>query len=226
MGSVHYLDAGIYTVPDVAKLVRASQAQVRGWVEGHPGSKSEPIVLGEFERLGWRATMSFKNLVEALFIKCFARAGFSVQEIRLMAEEARTFFDDPHPFARDIAFKTDGRSIFAEFWNEVGHKEQLYNLRSHNHALREIMQPFIHEPPEYGPDGYARLWRPRREEAPNVVLNPVRAFGQPIMESSGVPVRTLTDALKAENGNYRKVARWYEVTEDEVKEAERFEKAA
>jgi hypothetical protein len=50
MGSVHYLDAGIYTVPDVAKLVRASQAQVRGWVEGHPGSRSQPIVLGEFDR--------------------------------------------------------------------------------------------------------------------------------------------------------------------------------
>lgn len=227
MGSVHYLDAGIYTVPDVAKLVRASHAQVKGWVEGHPGSKSPPIVLGEFERLGWRATMSFKNLIEALFIRCFAKAGFSVQEIRTMAEEARRFFRDPHPFARDIAFKTDGKSIFAEFFTQSAlARPQLYNLGTHNLAIYDIMQPFIHEPPEYGEDGYARLWRPRRSEAPHVVLNPVRAFGQPIMETSGVPVRTLTDALKAEKGNYRKVARWYEVTEDEVREAERFEQAA
>jgi uncharacterized protein (DUF433 family) len=223
---VHYLDAGIYTVPDVARLVRASHAQVRGWVEGHPHSKSKPIVQGEFERLGWRATLSFKNLVEALFIKCFADEGFSVQAIRVMAEEARRFFNDPHPFARNIAFKTDGTSIFAEFWSELRNNAQLYNLKSHNLALRDIMMPFLREPPEYGPDGYARLWRPRREAAPHVVLNPVRAFGQPILERSGVPVRTLVDALAAEQGDYRKVARWYEVEEHEVREAERFEKAA
>lgn len=226
MSSVHYLDAGIYTVPDVARLVRATQAQVHGWVEGHPGSKAQPIVLGEYERLGWRATLSFKNLIEALFIRCFASAGFTIQQIRTMAEEARRFFDDPHPFARDVAFKTDGTSIFAEFWTRSAlDHPQLYNLRNHNLAIYEIMQPFIREPPEYGEDGYARLWRPRREAAPHVVLNPLRAFGQPIMESSGVPVQTLLDALRAEEGNYRKVARWYEVTEDEVREAERYEKA-
>jgi uncharacterized protein (DUF433 family) len=224
--NIHYLDAGIYTVPDVAHFVRASHAQVRGWVEGHAKSKAPPIVLGEFERLGWRATMSFKNLIEALFIKCFADEGFTIQAIRLMAEEARRFFNDPHPFARNVAFKTDGKYIFADFWDELQQKRGLYNLKNHNHAIDEIMRPFLREPPEYGADGYAKLWRPRRDVAPNVILNPVRSFGQPIIAQSGVPVRTLVDALKAERGNYRKVARWYEVSEDQVKEAERFENAA
>jgi hypothetical protein len=46
------------------KLVRASMSQVRGWAEVHKGSTAPPIVLGEFKRLGWRTTLSFKNLID------------------------------------------------------------------------------------------------------------------------------------------------------------------
>lgn len=170
--------------------------------------------------------MSFKNLIEALFIKCFADEGFSIQAIRTMAEEARKFFDDPHPFARDILFKTDGQQIFAEFLNRVTKKTELYNLKRRNWALNEIMQQFLKEPPQYHVNGYARIWYPRQQIAPHVLLNPAYAFGQPVMDESGIPTRTLFDALRAENGDYKTIARWYEVTEDEVREAERFEKAA
>jgi len=222
MTQLQYLDAGIYTFPEVAGLVGATQPQVRGWATGYPGSKSEPIIRGEFKRLSWRITLSFKNLIEALFIKCFADEGFSVQAIRAMAEEARRVYEDPHPFARDILFRTDGKAIFAQVFNDVANNE-LYNLRNHNFAFEDIMEPFLKQPPEYGPDGYAHIWYPRKEDAPHVLLNPAYAFGKPVMEESGIPVRTLSDAVRAEDGDFRKVARWYETSEDEVKEALRFE---
>ena len=123
-------------------------------------------------------------------------------------------------------FKTDGQQIFAEILNHVSRKTELYNLKKHNWALNEVMQSFLREPPQYDVDGYARVWYPRQEIAPHVILNPAYAFGQPVLDESGIPTRTLVDALRAENDDYKKVARWYEVSEDAVREAERFEKAA
>jgi len=57
------LETGIYTIPDVADLVRAPQASVRVWVEGHTG-KQDPAIENQLGRVGGKTAVSFANLME------------------------------------------------------------------------------------------------------------------------------------------------------------------
>jgi uncharacterized protein (DUF433 family) len=217
-----YLDAGIYTIRDAVRLTGASEGQIRGWARGHPGSRAKPLLLAEYEQLGWRIPLSFKNIFETILIKAFSDFGISIQGIRAMAEEAREMLGDDHPFTR-VKFKTDGQKIFAEMLNTSSKQKELYDLRTRNWAIERVMRQFLKAPVKYNADGYANVWYPRKKIAPHVVITPTKAFGQPVLEDSGVPTETLVDAIEAEGGNYARVARWYVVPVDQVREAKRFE---
>ena len=139
-----------------------------------------------------------------------------------MAEEAKRLLRDEHPFTR-LRFRTDGVKIFAEMLNAASNKKELYDLKTHNWAIEKVMHQFLKAPVEFNAKGYANVWYPRKRKAPNVVITPTKAFGQPVLQDSGVPTSTLADALEAEGGDYMRVARWYEVSPQRVKEAKRFE---
>jgi uncharacterized protein (DUF433 family) len=73
------------------------------------------------------------------------------------------------------------------------------------------------------PGGNAEAWYPRKPSEPNVIVNPKMAFGQSVIEKYGVPTKVLFDAFNAEGGSYESVAYWFDVAEEDVKEAVRFE---
>ena len=221
MGGVHYLTAGIYTVADAARLTGASPAQVRGWLDGHPNG-AMPLLRNEFERMGHRVTLGFKNLIECYFVHAFAQEGLSIQSIRFMADEAKRILQDDHPFTLQVVFKTDGRRIFAEILNKASRRKELYDLKTRNWSMERIMRPFLRAPVEFKA-GHASTWYPPKTQAPNVVVDPLAAFGQPTIKGYGVPTSALVDALRAESGDYSAVASWYEVPQTAVREAERFE---
>ena len=54
------------------------------------------------------------------------------------------------------------------------------------------------------------------------MIDPERGFGAPIVARSGVPTKVLADAVKTE-GSVDFVAKWYEVTPREVRDAVKFE---
>jgi len=64
-------------------------------------------------------------------------------------------------------------------------------------------------------------WWPMGQETP-VVIDPARAFGQPILSDAGIPTSTLADAVAAE-GSVATVARLFRVAPRSVRAALRFE---
>jgi uncharacterized protein (DUF433 family) len=64
-------------------------------------------------------------------------------------------------------------------------------------------------------------WRPFQGKQ-SVVIDPGRAFGQPIMMEFGIPTSALADALEAE-GSLERVAALYEVPAIAVRDAVKFE---
>lgn len=215
-----YLDTGIYTIPAAARLVGVSEAKIRGWISGYHHSRAAPIVVNELGRLGRTVALSFKNLVEAIFIKGFADKGVPVRAIREMAVHAREMLNDEHPFATEVIFKTDKRAIFAELLDKALGDKRLYDLKTKNWAIEEIIRPFLVGAVVYGPR-YANAWHPRFDLAPNVIVMPSVAFGQPTIRR--VPTRALSDAVRAEGGDIETVARWYKLDIKDVQEAHRFQ---
>lgn len=218
-----YLKSGLYTVADAARLIQVNPKRLRRWITGDPhGYDARPLIGSEVERIAGQVSLSFINLVEALFISKFASRGLHVRSIRAMAEEAKRFLESPHPFAKNVLFRADGKQIFAEIVRRTGDKE-LYNLGRHNWAFHDVLVKGLKPTIVYGSSDQAERWYPRKRTAPNVIVNPVSSFGQPVLSESGIPTRTLRRAVIAEGGDCETVAKWFDIPLVLVEEAVKFE---
>lgn len=223
MKQPNYLRSGVYSISEAAKLIDAPRQRLRRWIHGDAhGYNVVPLIKNELPDIDGHIAMSFINLIEALFISRFVQEGVHVRSIRAMAEEAKNFLDNDHPFATNILFKTDGRDIFAEVARKTRDKK-LYSLRKHNWALEPIIGPSLKAAVTYGPNRLAHSWYPNKQQAPHVVVNPSVSFGQPVLADTGIPTRTLYNSYVAEGRKADIVAHWYEVDKRKVMEAVRFE---
>jgi uncharacterized protein (DUF433 family) len=215
------VESGIYSVEEASRLLQTTPRKIRGWIDGYPRTKSEPVLKNDLGWLKRSLAFSFANLMEMRFIEFFAARGVRVSSIRAMAEEAQRILDHPHPFATSTIFTTDGRKIFAKVASEAD-DPRLYDLKEKNWAMLPVIQQSLLKDTEYNPRGDAVLWRPRVNVSPSVVIHPSRSFGQPILAEAGVPTRTVSDAWEAE-GDLNRVAEWFEISAAHVLEAVEFE---
>lgn len=224
MQTSHYLKSGLYSITDAARLIDVNPRRLRRWITGDPRNEYgvSPLVGADIERFDGRISLSFLNLIEALFISKFAARGLHVRSIRAMAEEAKQFLQTPHPFSKNILFRADGQRIFAEIVKRTGDRE-LYDLSHRNWAFYGILKKALKPTIVYGSSDHAERWYPRKRYSPNIILNPVASFGQPVLADSGVPTRTIKRSVDAEDGDIGTVARWFDISATRVEEAVKFE---
>lgn len=218
---MNLLSSGIYSIPQAASLLNVSPYSLRFWVCGRRGMHSDPIVKSELEPIEHLIALTFVNLIEARFIIKFAKYGVSVRSIRYMAEEARRVLNHPHPFATDIMFRTDGQKIFIETAKQTGDKK-LYDLKGKNWGFYKILADALKKDVIYGQSGIAEGWYPRKDTAPNILVHPKVAFGQPSLQEHGVPAEALYEAYRAEGEDFDSIARWFAVPLEQVREAVSF----
>jgi uncharacterized protein (DUF433 family) len=221
MATLNLIETGIYSVPEAAKLVGATERKVRGWVTGY-GKGEGPLIDNQ---LGWvdgRLAFSFVNLMEIRFIAFFEDAGVRLPHIRAILSEAKDLLNHPHPFATSIVFKTDGKKILAKIARQNGIAD-LYDLKTHNYEMGTVVFASLKSDVEFNPQGEIRSWRPRPQTAPHVIVHPKFAFGQPVLRESRIPTRTLLDAVNAE-GSADAVAEQFDVPLKQVREAIKFER--
>lgn len=215
------LSTGIYSIPEAARLVKASPRVVRSWVVAGVGDRV-PVVVSDYEKIGNQTAVSFNNLMELRFISLFSKAGVKLRHIRAILEEARSTFNHPHPFLRRINFRTDGKKIYAEI--EKRDRVDLYDLRTRNYEMLDVVLASLRDDVFFNPDGDAVFWMPRHEIAPNVIVHPRFSFGRPILKSSQIPTEAIFSAFEAEQEKADVVAELYDLPEEQVYEAVRFER--
>jgi uncharacterized protein (DUF433 family) len=220
MAQPDWLESGIYTIPDAAKLVGAPQPSVRVWIEGHTG-KQDPVIDNQLGRVSGKTAVSFANLVELRFIARFVAAGVGLREIRAIMDEVKRTLQHPHPFATHTVFKTDGRKIVADIARRNG-LNLIFDLKSKNYEMPTVVMKSLKEDVVFDPEGEVIAWRPRPKIAPNVIVHPKIAFGRPILKPSHLPTATVAKSMKVES-NARFVADVFEIPERHVREAIKFE---
>jgi uncharacterized protein (DUF433 family) len=222
MSKLNLIDKGIFTIPIAAELVGAPINLVRIWVDGHKGKQS-PIIDNELGRVDGKLAISFTNLMELQFVAFFSKAGVQLRNIRAIMHDVRRILVHPHPFATHTVFQTDGRKIVARIAKENG-VESIYDLKTKNYEMKEIVLKSLMCDVVYDPAGNASIWYPRRDVAPNVIINPKRSFGRPILRDSEIPTSTIAKAFAAEK-NAKMVSALFEIPERRVREAVKFETA-
>ena len=218
------LNAGLYTVPDAARLTRISTGKIRRWLKGYDfksGQRihhSDAVWKGELPPIENKLALSFRDLLELRFVDAFIRAGVSWRTMRHAHAKAQEELATTHPFCSN-RIATDGKNILLR-QGEEDSDEALINLVNNQREFRRIVQDFLKELEFSGSD---IIWYPLGKDR-QIVIDPRRNFGQPTVTKSGVPAATLARSVKA-NSSREIVARWYEVHPDEVRDAVEFEES-
>jgi uncharacterized protein (DUF433 family) len=165
-----------------------------------------------------RIELGFRDLIELRFVKAFIEAGLGLNTIRRCLEYARECVKDDHPFSTR-RFRTDGRSIFLESLHQGGETE-LLNLKNKQYEWKQIIERTFKDL-DIDKDTVAR-WRPYAGKE-TIIIDPTRAFGQPIATIAGVPTVTIAEAVEAE-GSAARVAYLFDVPHNVVRDAVRFQK--
>ncbi len=218
-----FLNTGLYTVPEAARLTRVSVGKIRRWLKGYSFRSgesvrhSDAVWQGELRPIENKLALSFRDLLELRFVDAFIHAGVSWRTMRRAHAKAQEQLKSTHPFCSNRIF-TDGRSILLRQGKEDS-DQVLIDLANNQAEFARIVEPFRKELEFSGTD---IVWWPLGKER-QIVLDPKRNFGQPSAARSGVPTRVLARSVKTNGGSVAAVSHWFEVSGGEVRDAVEFE---
>ena len=220
---VSQIGTGFYTVPEAARLLKIRPLNIRRWLGGYSYTKGgetrkiPPLWTPQLPAHAHHIELGFRDLIELRVIKGFIDAGLSLVTIRHCLEFARECVEDDRPFSTQ-QFRTDGRRIYLEGLRRTG-EEELLDLKDRQYVIKKMIDRTFRDLDIS--DDIVTRWRPF-DGKPSIVIDPQRAFGQPIASQYGVPTIVLAQAVEAE-GLVERVTRLYDVTASAVRDAVRFE---
>jgi uncharacterized protein (DUF433 family) len=224
LGSNVRIGIGFYTVPEAGRLLKIPARNIHRWLGGYAYKRrgethqSAPLWAPDLANENG-LELSFRDLIELRFVNGFIQAGLGLRTIRNCLDYAKVLVDDERPFSTQL-FQTDGRTIFLDSVQDDGDSE-LLDLKKRQYAIKQVIEKTFKDL-DFKDNSVAR-WRPFKGKE-SIVIDPQRAFGQPIAAAYGVPTIALADAVKAE-GSINRVSRLYEIKPSVVRDAVHFEEA-
>ena len=219
----YLLNSGIYTIPDASRLSKVSTRRIRYWLkdlqtEDHKEQPHHRLWKGQHSPIGSKLALGFNDLQEIRFVDAFLRQGISWPTLRQAHSRAKEIYQTEHPFCTR-KFVTDGVDIFDSIRSQ-NHGEHLTDVIRGQRVFPQIVTLFIKELKFSSRDELESWWPLGLKK--QVVLDPARQFGQPIIAKEGVPTEILYQAVKA-GQTLEEVAEWYEIDVASTKDAFDFE---
>ncbi|SEQ09494.1 hypothetical protein [Thalassovita taeanensis] len=184
------LGQGVYTPREAARLARTNAQQVLRWTRG--SGTNEPLWHAHFQYLDEDTTeISFLDLVEVRVVAAMRKKNISLQSIRFAISFAQQKFGIERPLASQ-KFKTVGTEILMEAVESDGEYVSLAKNRPGQKVFREIIAQSLNDL-EYE-NQVAVRWRPKGFS--NVVIDPNRHFGDPILDQFGISTNTIYNEFK------------------------------
>jgi uncharacterized protein (DUF433 family) len=210
---------------EAQRLTRVPRDTIRRWTQGYVYRSgdderfSPPVIGTDVPPVEGTPVLDFSDLLEVRFLDAFRRYGVSLRVIRLASRRAQELLGRTHPFSTRI-FKTDGQTILAEIVRGT-EDPLLLDLVRDQFEFKRIVDPHLYRGIEYDELHEPMRWWPLGKDR-HVVVDPERAFGNPIVMPGAVPTSILAWGLEAE-GSEEVVARWYDVPVAAVRDAAEFE---
>ncbi|MEH3126557.1 hypothetical protein [Agrobacterium cavarae] len=219
------IGVGLYTPAEAGRLLHVAPAKISRWLNGHSIRGREYPALWEpaVQIDGASTTLAFRDLMEIRVADAFLRAGVSAIQVRAAIVYAREVLGADYPLSTE-RFKTDGRNILLRVFEKDAdgvERERLLNLFRRQYEFKEVIEPILRTV-DFDEDGSPRLWYPAGRRA-NILVDPLRAFGQPIDGVTSVPTAIL--ATSAGNFGIEETAIAYDVPEGSVRRAVEFEQS-
>lgn len=204
---------GVYSATDAQRLLGIPAASIRRWVRGT--AHHDPLWKSQHDYWHGPLLIGFRDLIEARIVHELRKRGFSEQELRGAIDYARQQIGDERPFSTKL-FKTAGKDILLDLPEgplTVSRKNRGQSV------FREAIAPIL-KPIEYGDHAAESLWlHPTKR---NIILDPTRSFGAPILHEWSIPTDVIAKSVAAE-GSETVTARYFEIPVRLVREAVKFE---
>jgi uncharacterized protein (DUF433 family) len=210
---------GLYTPAEAGRLIHVAPGKLTRWLRGHEakGKRYEPLWKPEVELDDEATFLSFRDLLEARVAARFMERGLSPQAVRSAILLASKVVGE-RPLSTSW-LKTDGRTVFLQVAQDDGAEPKLLDLLAGQYAFNAIVEQSLRDIEFEG--ALPAIWWPQGKRA-GVLIDPKRAFGQPIEQQTSIPAAILANAAAAE-GSVEGAARAWRIPAAAVKRAVNFQ---
>lgn len=181
---------GIFNLAETAKYVGIPRQTMSNWGRG-TSAGAEPLIT-VFVEDKRRVAVPFIGFAEAFALNALRKAGVSLQRIRPAVIELKKEIGLAHALAsRNLA--TDGVEVLYRY---AGDDPDHTVVATKQRQFRALVEEYL-KPISYGDDDFAeRVVLPLYRTA-DVVVDPAKAFGQPLLTSGRARVEDIVDRFNA-----------------------------
>jgi uncharacterized protein (DUF433 family) len=189
----------VFTLHETAGYLGLPPSTLRSWAR--PGDAAKPVITC-FPSHGKEATVPFIGFAEAYVLSAFRRAGVPMQRIRPAVEVLSSSIGVEHALASKRLY-TDGAEVLHDYVTserDVDEQDEelggLTVVRTGQRQFAEVVRDYLKRI-TYGDDGWASQLRLPVYQHAEVIVNPRRAFGMPLVVRGGARVEDLVDRFVA-----------------------------
>jgi len=164
--------------------------------------------------------MPFIGFAEAYVLSAFRRAGVPMQRIRPAVEVLTSTIGVEHALASEKLY-TDGAEVLFDYASSHEDKDllELVVVRTGQRQFTAVVKDYLKRI-HYGNDGWADRVRLPIYKQVEVVVDPRRGFGLPILVHGGARVEDVVDRFEA-GDSMADIAEDFGVSRDEVEDVVR-----
>jgi len=215
------LGNGVYTVPEIAHILRMPAHKVRRWISSYWDGELGKVYEQNYSwKIGDNKAIGFHTLVEFYVMVQFAEAGVSIRKIltahQILATQHLTIF----PFAiKEVLdnVTTDGKKIF------IKQGEHVLTLDGTKQLNLDFIKMFFKKLDFDNEMLASRFWPLGKEK--EIVCDPHHRFGQPVIDGTNIQAEAIY-RMHLANEPVKFIAQLYEISTSEVKHAIEFYKSA
>ncbi len=205
---------GLLDMTDAARFLGIPRSTFRRWARGY--ERGGPLL--HIAQAGpQQAQVTFIAMAEAYVLEALRQAGVRPARIRPALNQLSTEFGRDYVLV-DPNLATDGIDVLWDF-SRTSEGQGLMEGHTGQMVMREIVEDYL-KYLTWADDGYPKMLEFRYCQPSKVVIDPYRAFGQPIFEGSRARVRDVANMLNA-GEDPQVVADEHGVSIDDVRTAAR-----
>ncbi len=198
----------LYTMAEAARILEVPPSTLSTWAKGYvrcfrdrPTVSGGPVITWLEPDSSGAPSIPFVGLAEAFVVAAVRRSGVSMQRVRPALDELKRQIGIDHALASRRLY-TDGAELLFDYAVRSADAEtapllrELVVVRHGQRVFTEAVRQYLVNI-EYGPDQYASLIRLPSYVHAEVVADPLRSFGHPILERGGARVADILDRFWA-----------------------------
>ena len=200
---------GVYTLQEASLYGLLSSNKLSRWVFGT--NKYPPVIESQ---LSSQRLVSFYDLVQAMAINTAREHGISLHKIRKAINNAKSYGIEL-PLAYNHKLILFANNLYILFPNQT--MTQVTGQPIGQTAMVPIAEPFMQDL-HFDPEGLAKLFTPFAKYGRQIILDPQRQFGHPLVGETGYRADVLDKAFSIEKST-EFVASAYNIDVKDIKAA-------